>query len=883
MTMRTRLFLLFILLYLTSCSNNHRLKYSSEWSYSPDCTWAGPSLWANRLQDWKVEDGRLVCINAKPMRTVHLTTRRAIAGKGNINSSVYITMNRGDSFNSDAAAGLLIGAGKDMDYRAASLIHHSYGSQGGLFAGLDANGNLFIRDFEKENDYLAYNEENDLPWKQAYIIFNIRPVDDAYSIRMTAVNPGTNQIIDRLEVKNIPEERILGNLALVSHSGYSNDPSTGFSFGKWQVSGSKLSNNKDQTIGPVMGLQYTLSRSKLKIKIQMAPLSEDDNRTLMLDIPENDTWKKLAETEIKKGSYIALFIIDNWNKTTDVPFRVRYTLSRKSKHEYTENGIIKHDPQDKNEITVLSLSCIEQPLRFTENNSRAIDGGSYSWDYGIMYPHRQLIDNLKQFDADLLYFAGDHVYEGGSPTVANTGSLANLDYLYRWYLWCQAYNELTSVIPSVSIPDYHDVYHGNIRGAGGKPVTAGLKGAAAQDADGYKMSPEFVNMVQETQTAHLPDPYDPVSAGQGINVYFTECNIGGVSFAILEDRKFKPAPGALFPEANIVNGWPLNPDWNARRMSVVDTSLLGARQMRFLASWAADWSGPSWMKAVLSQTPFANLATVPAGALTDDIVQSMEVPDSAITLNTDRIAYDFDSNGWPQSGRNKAIEQFRKAFATHITGDQHLASTMQYGINDFRDAGYVIVSPATGCIWTRRWHPPVEGRNRKEGWPPNLGDFEDGFGNKITVYAVANPHKSEVEPVHHNEPGTGYSVIKFYRDSRDIQLENRPYYAGPDNGKPFPFWPVRFNQLDNYGRKAVAWLPEVVCTGLNDPVIRIYRERTGEMIYALRIKGNSFQPKVFSFGNYKIEIGEPDSGTWQIIEGVNATSFRERKALDVSF
>ena len=231
------------------------------------------------------------------------------------------------------------------------------------------------------------------------------------------------------------------------------------------------------------------------------------------------------------------------------------------------------------------------------------------------------------------------------------------------------------------------------------------------------------------------------------------------------------------------------------------------------------------MKAVLSQTLFANLSTIPADAIDDNITQVSEVPDSGIVLTTDKFVSDFDSNGWPQSGRNRAISKFRKAFATHIAGDQHLGSTLQYGIDNWRDAGYAIVSPATGCIWTRRWHPPVEGNKREDNWPPNLGDFEDGFGNKITVYAVANPHKPTIEPTRHHE----------------------------------------------------------LSTGIDNPVIRITRERTGEMVYTLRINGNSFQPGVFAYGNYIIEIGEPDNGRWKKSEGINATSFKERQPLEVVF
>ena len=270
-------------------------------------------------------------------------------------------------------------------------------------------------------------------------------------------------------------------------------------------------------------------------------------------------------------------------------------------------------------------------------------------------------------------------------------------------------------------------------------------------------------------------------------------------------------------------------------------------------------------------------------SLRQNIVQTMEVPDSGIYLRTDRLVTDFDSDGWPQVGRDRALELFRKAFATHIAGDQHLGSTIHYGIDDYGDAGYAIISPAVGNLWSRRWHPPVEGRNRQEGWPGYLGDFEDGFGNKITVHAVANPHKTAIEPVRQHEKATGYSVIKFIKSSRDIELTNWPYYAGPGNGEPFPFWPVHINQLDNYGKTATHWLPELRVSGMKNPVVKVYREINGELIYSIRINGENFQPKVFSLGRYRIEVGEPDEDRWQLFEGVFATSFPERAPMEIDF
>ena len=55
-------------------------------------------------------------------------------------------------------------------------------------------------------------------------------------------------------------------------------------------------------------------------------------------------------------------------------------------------------------------------------------------------------------------------------------------------------------------------------------------------------------MVQRQQSWHLPDPVDPAPVERGITVYFTRLRVGGVDFAILEDRKFKTGPAGKIPQ-----------------------------------------------------------------------------------------------------------------------------------------------------------------------------------------------------------------------------------------------------------------------------------------------------------------------------------------------
>ena len=72
---------------------------------------------------------------------------------------------------------------------------------------------------------------------------------------------------------------------------------------------------------------------------------------------------------------------------------------------------------------------------------------------------------------------------------------------------------------------------------------------------------------------------------------------------------------------------------------------------------------------------------------------------------------------------------------------------------------------------------------------------------------------------------------------------------------------------DNYQRKAYGFLEEVVWAHGANPVVRVTHEATGELVYALRIRGNRFKPWVFEKGTYRIEIGEPESDNWKTIGG----------------
>ncbi len=827
-------------------------------------TWIGPDYWANRLQDWQLNNGRAECIQTARNRNLNLLTVRTGDRPGDFTMSVRLGVPALDSLsNKENLLGFRIGInGQFDDYRDDAI----YGK--GLDAGITTSGDLFIGAPPVKHNGNAVAL---LPFVKKGLTLRLKAEyqDNKYNLTLEALDDN-GKALATLKEEDVPAKLLAGGIALVSHfpEGQRKTDAIVSWFDDLSVSGKKVDLFPERAFGPVLFEQYTLSKGILKMTAQLPPTGPDDGKTVGLQIKEKNKWKTIQEQKIDPDARTATFKIENRNYTEDIPFRLVYELNTgngQMKTYYLE-GTVRKEPWDKEEIVVAG---------FTGNN-----------DLG--FPNNDLVKAVTFHNPDILFFSGDQIYEGVGGFGAQRKPLdkAMLDYLRKWYLFGWAYGNLLRDRPSITIPDDHDVYHGNIWGCEGKSTPPGLTGFAAQDAGGYKMPAEWVKMVERTQTSHLPDPYDPRPVKQGIGVYYTDLNYAGVSFAILEDRKFKSAPKPLLPEAKISNGWYQNRSWDPVTQSdVPGAKLLGERQLQFLEHWSGDWSGHAWMKMVLSQTIFANVATLPAEAYHDDVVPSLRIMHKGEYPPDDRPVADMDSDGWPQTGRNKAIRAMRKAFALHLAGDQHLGSVIQYGVEDWRDSDYAFCVPSISNIWPRRWFPAKGGMNRETGAPKYTGDFYDGFGNKVTVLAVSNPVYTGKEPSELYDRATGYGIVRLSRKTRKITMECWPGYVDPatEPGGQYPGWPITISQTDNYNRKATGWLPRLEIQNMKEPVIRVFSEKDNALVYAIRLNGNTFDPKVFRQGSYRMEVGDPDTGKWKKFTGLEPDKKTGTKTLKVVF
>ncbi|MBP86799.1 MAG: twin-arginine translocation pathway signal protein [Planctomycetaceae bacterium] len=842
MIARTRQAIL-LLLGLAFTSAAYADEYQADWSKTVDRVWIGPEFWANRLQDWQIKDGVAQCSQKQaryPMRTLQLLTHRLNDSKGHLAIGVRAGLLDKAAVGPNAAVGVLLGAGgPTMDYRSAAVIHNSAGTGAGIFVGVDGQGRAFIRDFEKPRD-VGVQRGLDSGMDVGVLLQDVAvrvlgstvPADqNKYVLRVSIHNPKNDQLLSKV-TREFPLARLTGGIAIVSHPGAA--PRTArFGFSEFTVAGGKVTAALDRTAGPILGTQYTLSRNVMKMTAQMMPLGVEDAQQVQLQVMHGDQWREAAVAKTIVPGWTATFRVADWNSSEDTPYRVVYGNA-------SWEGTVRKDPAAKQTIVVAGFTG-------NHNNRHGLERGSYDWTTSMWFPHHDLTEKVVKHKPDVLFFSGDQVYEGASPTHPDRANI-KLDYLYKWYLFVWAYRDLLKDIPAVTIPDDHDIYQGNLWGEGGRKTDKDDKG-------GYVHPADFVKMSERTQTSHLPDPFDATPLEQGISSYYTDMVYGRISFAVLEDRKFKSGCNGRVPDSGSSRADHItDPEFDVMKADVPGVELLGKRQEEFLEAWGKDWRG-SDMKVALSQTVFANVATHHGPAL-------------------QYLRTDLDSNGWPQSGRNRALDLLRHCYAFHIGGDQHLATIVEQGIDTWGDAGWSFVVPSIANFYPRAFAPKNKGEYVYPKVEDYTGNFRDGLMNYVTVHAATNPGMPMGhEPTSLHDKMPGYGIVKLNKQDRSITMECWPRYADPANPehKPYPGWPKTITQFDNYGRKASAYLPQVLVEDVANPVIEVIKQDDEELIYTLRIQGNSFRPKVFAEGQYTITVSDPDTGRSKTLSNVMAS------------
>lgn len=736
------------------------------WHKTHDRVWLGGEFWANPMEDWQVKEGHAHCINPGGNRSVHSLTHQLKHPQAGFTTSVRL-QNLQPSAN-DGGGGIRLGAKSELNEHKSNCF-----ARQGLDIGIIKN--TLILGAER------MPLTQDIGQQAVDLVITGTPQVGAMLLNVKVLLADDQSILGEQSLL-VSAEEILGNVALVSNlalaaTDYQTDAQehngSRYRFSRWQMSGDGFEYSPEQQFGPILWTMYTLSDSRsdhgfvLKLSALLGPMGQSDNQTVELQVKRNNSWHSLGESHIDPHASLATFSVQNWDETQSVEFRVIYqqlhTDGSQTPDSYT--GTIQANPVGR-PLRMASLTC--------QN------------DYA--FPYAPVVENVVKLAPDLVFFSGDQLYEhhGGFGYVRAPADRATLNYLRMYYQFGWAFRDAMRHQPTVCLPDDHDVLQGNLWGEGGAPMQHIERDPSASILGGYIQPVPMLNVVHKTNTSHHPDGFDTTPTPSGLSSYYGDLIYGDIGFAILADRQWKSAPGGI----GVVVGETgqgeeptyVNPDFDPPNLA-----LLGQRQEAYLKQWAQDWRGHQ-LKAVLSQTVFAGIAT------------HQPRPDRY-------LKYDFDSSGWPATARNNAIDIMRESTALHICGDTHLGTLSQYGVHQQRDSNWAFCSPAIAAGWPRWWKPDsiaLKVQNRPAHGLDNTGEYLDAFGNKMYVYAVANPlvGKSGNRYVQAHEKGSGFGMISFDTQAQTYTMEAYKFLIDVNDHKTtnqFDGWPVTIHKDENRG------------------------------------------------------------------------------------
>lgn len=786
--------------------SDDQLREISTWQQSdelPERRWLGTGFWGNRLQDWSIRQGKLVCTSARLRmpKTMHSLQWRSTGANGELQLKTRLTLPKGSN---NGFAGLLIGAGQSyLDWQAAALISGTPGTGGGLMATIDFGGNhaLRIRDNNDNSPQLTIApvfrdlkiiQPAQRPKGSPELVLNLEviPTGTQHStVRLSSWNKTETRLLSAVELTGVPREQLQGNIALVANGG---KLGAEVIFEDWWVGGEGMEQHPERGFGPIAGTLYAHSAGKLKVALQLVPQGIHGQKIpqgLIVNIEKKDTsgnWKTVASPiAVSSDDYHTLFTVNDWDGHQTASLRACFKDLDGTLYHYPFTVI--PEPAAGEQVDIGTFSCFgtmslyaQRPLAAPARDEVLIGRWTKA---NVYYPFAETVTRAQQQDADIFFFTGDQYYEN-RPTAPDSDPNPLEDYFYKFLLWHWAFQGITANYPSILQTDDHDVFHGDIFGEDK------IGNTQTDQHGGYHRSLEFVNMVHKTMTSQNPDTLEPTASPRsGLTNYYTSFEYGDVSFFVLEDRKFKK--GAKSEDADYPETY------------------LGERQLQHLRNWC-ETPMPDKRKVLISQTIYAAMSLDAKG----------------------NLPYDWDVNALYVDERNEIVRMLGEAKAVILSGDQHLSTFSRLGYASHNDktkpiedaeyfnGPYQFVAPPGGNVFWRWFWPNDELRElaQPESDISYVGGFRDFFGNPFTMLAVANPERKELQTnmtrIRHSvtqeeaakgathqyrtNKGDGFGMMRFNSKEEIMTVEAWPVYGETQ----YPGFPqvISYESIESTGK-----------------------------------------------------------------------------------
>ena len=348
--------------------------FIDKFSNAGDRVWIGKEYWSIPIEDWKLENHRVVSIGKKANMRLFLL-QQEITGQGNL--SIKFDLGLYHKAEKPGHAGIEIGLYDQSDNSYKSMAYFGKG----IKIGVDPEGYFYIGDIQQE-----------LPegFELSSMKLTINLTNQVAGSRIIAsLSDQRKKQVSLLKEYDSPIE---GGIAIFNDIEKSDSNlSPNYWFDNLHLKGKLLRTNEENCFGPILWTMYTLSKGTLKLTAQMPPLGKNDPKTVYLEIrKEVNKWERIQSTTINELSYTASFKLENWDNTIDTHYRIAYPTSASGRNSELSHydGLIRKEPEGK-ELVMGGLTC--------------------QYHYG--FPYSPLSYNLERHNPDVLYFSGDQLYE----------------------------------------------------------------------------------------------------------------------------------------------------------------------------------------------------------------------------------------------------------------------------------------------------------------------------------------------------------------------------------------------------------------------------------------------------------------------------------------
>ena len=145
-------------------------------------------------------------------------------------------------------------------------------------------------------------------------------------------------------------------------------------------------------------------------------------------------------------------------------------------------------------------------------------------------------------------------------------------------------------------------------------------------------------------------------------------------------------------------------------------------------------------------------------------------------------------------------------------------------------------------------------------------------GHKITIFLEEAGVRYSIKPI---TIGKGEQFQpEFLKISPNNRIPAIVDTEPADEGEPLSVFESGAI-LEYLAVKAGAYLPRIKIHGAANPVVEIIDEKSGELVYGLRLAGNTWQPHVFQTGSYTLRISVPESGRMKALPGLEAKTVND--------